>query len=107
MRVLFLYYSLVVPDVQISVRACGDQNVFEEGYAIKYYLGLVLFGVALIRGQIFVSNFDKIGGVLNIVVLKGEYSVVVPLGHIIIATEEEGEFGVGEELDVVDELVLG
>jgi hypothetical protein len=106
MGVLFFDDFLIAPNIQIAVRACRNEYIFEERNTVKNNLRLVLLRTNQITGNILVPNLNKIRRVLNIIVFEGEHAIVLPLSHVVVAAEEEGELRVGEKLYVVYGLLL-
>jgi hypothetical protein len=106
MGVLFFDDFLIAPNIQIAVRACRNEYIFEERNTVKNNLSLALLRTSQITGNILIPNLNKIRRVLNIIVLKDEHAIVLPLGHVVVAAEEEGELRFGEKLYVVDGLLF-
>ena len=106
MGILFFDDFLIAPNIQIAVRTCRNEYIFEERNTIKNNLRLVLLRTSQITGNILIPNLNKIRRVLNIIVLKGEHAIVLPLSHVVVAAEEEGELRVGEKLNVINGLLF-
>ncbi len=85
MGILFLDDLLIVPNIKISIRAGGNEYIFEKRDAVKDNLGFILLEIALVGRKILIADLNKIGRIFNIVVLKSKNAVELPLRHVVVA----------------------
>lgn len=99
--ILFLYYALVIPYVQVPIWTCWDQDVFQKGQTVKYHMRLWFHRVGLF------FRINKIRRVVNVIMLKSQLPIIPPLSHIIITTKQKHKLQSRKELDIINFWVLG